>query len=160
MGHNLVNYPGDCGTPNANLIPVKPILNSIISTPHSKFLTVNLKDFYCMTQCWTVSSLLVSCKVGMLHRRMLWWPVHCTLQSDTGWTSLFPHIFCGGQCCHKRVAPLVTWQRSCTWQTDNGAECYTNGTFLCGQWCVVCKGSCVAAKRIQHPDWPFWMCWS
>ncbi len=49
MGGNLVNYPKDCGTPTADLITVKLLLNSIISMPHSKFMTLNLKDFYLMT---------------------------------------------------------------------------------------------------------------
>jgi hypothetical protein len=49
MGGNLVNYPGDCGTPTADLLTVKLLLNSIISTPNAKFLTLDLKDFYLMT---------------------------------------------------------------------------------------------------------------
>jgi hypothetical protein len=49
MDNNLVNYPGDCGTPTADLITVKLLLNSIISTPQSKFMTLDLKDFYLMT---------------------------------------------------------------------------------------------------------------
>jgi hypothetical protein len=51
MGGNLVNYPGDCGTPTANLLTVKLLLNSIIiiSTPNAKFMTLDLKDFYLMT---------------------------------------------------------------------------------------------------------------
>ncbi len=49
MGGNLVNYPGDCGTPTADLLTVKLLLNSIISTPHAKFMTLDLKDFYVMT---------------------------------------------------------------------------------------------------------------
>jgi hypothetical protein len=44
MGGNLVNYPGDCGTPTANLLLVKLLLNSVISTPNAKFTTLNLKD--------------------------------------------------------------------------------------------------------------------
>jgi hypothetical protein len=49
MGGNLVNYPGDCGTPTADLLTVKLLLNSIIFTPNAKFMTLNLKDFYLMT---------------------------------------------------------------------------------------------------------------
>jgi hypothetical protein len=49
MGGNLVNYPGDCGTPTADLLTVKLLLNSIISTPNAKFMTLDLKDFYLMT---------------------------------------------------------------------------------------------------------------
>ena len=49
MCGNLVNYPGGCGTPTANLLTVKLLLNSIISTPNAKFMTLNLKDLYLMT---------------------------------------------------------------------------------------------------------------
>ena len=31
MGENLVNYPDDCGTPTANLLTVKLLLNSKVS---------------------------------------------------------------------------------------------------------------------------------
>ncbi len=48
MGSNLVNYPRDCRTPIADLITVKLLLSSIISMPHSKFMTLNLKNFYLM----------------------------------------------------------------------------------------------------------------
>jgi hypothetical protein len=48
MGGNLFNYPGDCGTPTADLLTVKLLLNSIISTPNAKFMTLDLKDFYLM----------------------------------------------------------------------------------------------------------------
>ena len=49
MGGNLVNYPGDCGTPTADLLTVKMLFNSVISTPHAKFMTIDIKDFYLMT---------------------------------------------------------------------------------------------------------------
>ena len=49
MGGNRINYPGDCGTPTADLLTVKLLLNSIISTQHAKFMTINIKDFYLMT---------------------------------------------------------------------------------------------------------------
>jgi hypothetical protein len=49
MGGNLINYPGDCGTPTANLLTVKLLLNSVISTPQAKFMTIDIKDFYLMT---------------------------------------------------------------------------------------------------------------
>jgi hypothetical protein len=48
-GGNLINYPGNCGTPTADLPPVKLLLNSIISTPNAKFMMLDLKDFYLMT---------------------------------------------------------------------------------------------------------------
>jgi hypothetical protein len=46
MGGNLVNYLDDCGTPTVDLLRVKLMLNSIISTPNAKFMTIDLKDFY------------------------------------------------------------------------------------------------------------------
>ncbi len=49
MDGNLINYPGDCGTPTADLLTVKLLLNSVISTPNAKFMTLDLKDFYLMT---------------------------------------------------------------------------------------------------------------
>jgi hypothetical protein len=49
MGGNLVNYPDDCGTPIANMLAVKLLLNSVVSTENTKFMTINLKDFYLMT---------------------------------------------------------------------------------------------------------------
>jgi len=49
MGGNLVNYPDDCGTPTADLLTVKLMLNSAISTNNAKFMTIDIKDFYLMT---------------------------------------------------------------------------------------------------------------
>jgi hypothetical protein len=49
IGGILVKCPGDCRTPTADLITVKLLLNSIISMPHSKFMTLDLKYFYLMT---------------------------------------------------------------------------------------------------------------
>ena len=49
MGGNLINYPGDCETPTADLLTVKLMFNSIISTPNAKFMMINIKDFYLMT---------------------------------------------------------------------------------------------------------------
>ncbi len=36
MGGNRINYPGDCGTPTADLLTVELLLNSIISTQHTQ----------------------------------------------------------------------------------------------------------------------------
>jgi hypothetical protein len=49
MGRNLVNYPDGCGTLTADLLTVKLMFNSIISTPNAKFTTIDIKDFYLMT---------------------------------------------------------------------------------------------------------------
>jgi len=49
MGGNLINYPEDCGTPTADLLTIKLMFNSIISTTGAKFMTIDIKDFYLMT---------------------------------------------------------------------------------------------------------------
>ena len=49
MGGDLINYPGDCGTPTADLLIVKLSLNSIVLTMGAKFMTIDIKDFYLMT---------------------------------------------------------------------------------------------------------------
>ena len=49
IGGNLINFPGDCGTPTADLLTVKLLFNSIISTPNAKFMSIDIKDFYLCT---------------------------------------------------------------------------------------------------------------
>jgi hypothetical protein len=49
MRGNLINYPSDCGIPTADLITVKLLFNSVISTPQAKFMCINIKDFYLCT---------------------------------------------------------------------------------------------------------------
>jgi hypothetical protein len=49
VGGNLINYPGDCGTPTADLLTVKLLFNSIIFIPNTKFMSIDIKDFYLCT---------------------------------------------------------------------------------------------------------------
>ena len=49
IGGNLINYPGNCGTPTADLLTVKLLFNSILSTPNAKFMSIDIKDFYLCT---------------------------------------------------------------------------------------------------------------
>ena len=49
LGGNLIVYPGDCGTPTVDLLTVKLLLNSVISTSNAKFMTIDIKDFYLNT---------------------------------------------------------------------------------------------------------------
>jgi len=49
VGGNLINYPGDCGTPTADLLTVKLLLNSVVSTPGAKFMTIDISNFYLNT---------------------------------------------------------------------------------------------------------------
>ncbi len=44
-----VNYPGDAGTPTANLLTIKLLINSTISTAGAKFMTMDIQDFYLNT---------------------------------------------------------------------------------------------------------------
>ena len=47
-GSNLV-VPMDCGTPTADLITIKLLLNSVVSTKGAKFMCIDIKDFYLNT---------------------------------------------------------------------------------------------------------------
>ena len=49
VGGDRVHYPGDCGTPTADIITVKLLLNSVISTKEAKFMTMDISNFYLMT---------------------------------------------------------------------------------------------------------------
>jgi hypothetical protein len=48
LGGNLVNYRGDVGTRTADLLTVKLLLNSVISTPGAKFMSLDISNFYLM----------------------------------------------------------------------------------------------------------------
>ena len=51
-GGDRVHYPGYAGTPTANLLTIKLLINSIISTEGAKFMTkdiLDIKDFYLNT---------------------------------------------------------------------------------------------------------------
>ena len=41
-----INYPTDCSTPTANLLMIKLLLNSVISTPQANFLIMDIKNLY------------------------------------------------------------------------------------------------------------------
>ena len=49
VGGNLINYPGDCRTPTADILTVKLLLNSVVSTLGAKFFTMNISNFYLNT---------------------------------------------------------------------------------------------------------------
>ena len=49
MGGNLINYPEDVGTPTANLLLIKILLNSVILMRGAKFAGADLANFYLMT---------------------------------------------------------------------------------------------------------------
>ena len=49
LGGNLVNYPGDVGTPTADMLLFKVLLNSVVSTPGAKFMALDVSNFYLNT---------------------------------------------------------------------------------------------------------------
>jgi hypothetical protein len=48
-GGDRVHYPGNTGTPTADLLTVKLLIKSTISTPNAKYMTMDIKDFYLNT---------------------------------------------------------------------------------------------------------------
>ncbi len=44
-----VHHPGNARTPTTNLLTIKILINSIISTAGTKFMTIDIKDFYLNT---------------------------------------------------------------------------------------------------------------
>jgi hypothetical protein len=49
VGGDKVHYPGDVGTPTADLTLVKMHVNSVISTQDARKMTINVKNFYLNT---------------------------------------------------------------------------------------------------------------
>ena len=49
VGGDRVHYPGDYGNPTVKLLKVKLLLNSVISTPGSRYMTLDIKNFYLNT---------------------------------------------------------------------------------------------------------------
>jgi hypothetical protein len=43
-GGDRVHYPFDTGTPTANLLTIKLLINSVISTPGTRFFTMDIKN--------------------------------------------------------------------------------------------------------------------
>ena len=46
MGDNRVEYNGAVTTETADMTLVKLLINSVVSTPNAKFMTMDMKDFY------------------------------------------------------------------------------------------------------------------
>ena len=49
MEGDKTNYVFDCGTPTTELLTIKFLVNSVISTPGGKFMTINISNFYLNT---------------------------------------------------------------------------------------------------------------
>ena len=44
-----INYPKDYEMPTADILTIKLLLNSVISTPKAKFMTMHINNFYLNT---------------------------------------------------------------------------------------------------------------
>jgi hypothetical protein len=49
IGGNTITYLGDCGTKTGSLESVKLVINSTLSTPDARFMSMDLSNFYLMT---------------------------------------------------------------------------------------------------------------
>ena len=49
MGGNLIDYPGDTSMETTNLLLAKLLMNSVISTPNAKFMSIDIKNFHLNT---------------------------------------------------------------------------------------------------------------
>jgi hypothetical protein len=49
IGGNTITYLGDCGTKTGSLESVKLVINSTLSTPNARFMSMDLSNFYLMT---------------------------------------------------------------------------------------------------------------
>ena len=45
----MIDYPRDCRTPTADILTVKSLLNSVVSTPGAKFFTIDISNVYLNT---------------------------------------------------------------------------------------------------------------
>ena len=46
VGGDRVDYPGEVSTKTSDLVTAKLLFNSVISTDHARFMTMDIKDFY------------------------------------------------------------------------------------------------------------------
>ncbi len=49
VGGDRVHYPFKAGTPTTDLLTIKLLINSMISTPGARFFTMDIKNFYLCT---------------------------------------------------------------------------------------------------------------
>jgi hypothetical protein len=45
VGSDRINYPGEVGTPTAEMLVAKILFNSVISTKNARFMTMDIADF-------------------------------------------------------------------------------------------------------------------
>ena len=62
-GGDRIDFPGDVSTKTADIVTVKVLLNSVISTPGARFMTGDLKDFYLYTPTERFEYMCISVKI-------------------------------------------------------------------------------------------------
>ena len=88
VGGKKKNYPDDCGTPTADMLVVKLLLNSIMSTKGAKFITADIKTFtltgfrvrarICAQIKTSLIASLLSCAISRISRSVaLFWKGEC-----------------------------------------------------------------------------------
>ena len=58
-GVKVLNYDGEIRAPIADLISLKILLNSVITNPNAKHMTVDIKNFYLATKLETKQHMFV-----------------------------------------------------------------------------------------------------
>jgi hypothetical protein len=48
-GGDRINYPGNCGTPTADMILFNTLVNSILSSPNANFIMMDIKELLLQT---------------------------------------------------------------------------------------------------------------
>ena len=66
-GGDRIEFPGDVSTKTADIVTVKVLLNSVISTPGARFMTGDLKDFYLGTPMERFEYMRISVKIIPRH---------------------------------------------------------------------------------------------
>ena len=49
VGGDRINYPGEVATSTADMLVVKILFNTVVSTRNAKFMTMEISNFYLMT---------------------------------------------------------------------------------------------------------------
>ena len=62
VGGDRINYPGEVGTPTAEMLVAKNLFNSVISTKNARFMTMDIANFYLMTPLSRPEYIRVSIK--------------------------------------------------------------------------------------------------
>ena len=79
MGGDRIVYEGNVSTPTADLTTVKTLLNSVVSTPGAKFMSIDIKDFYLGTPMARYEYLRIPVKfipLDIMEQYNLWSLVH------------------------------------------------------------------------------------